>query len=221
MHPDQWLERWKQNRIGFHESSVNPYLPRYLPRFDLKPGDTIFLPLCGKALDIAWLAEQDYRVIGVELSEIAIESFFAEHELRYQQFESDGFILRTSGNISLIQGDYFSLRAEHLVDCKMVYDRAALIAIDQKNRGRYSAHLRSITPPGADMLLVTLDYQQAQMSGPPFAVSKLETEQHYADHYAIELLEQNDVIDERPRWRDQGLTGLSESVYRLSRTISS
>ena len=220
MHPDQWLDRWKQDRIGFHESRVNPYLPRYLPRFNLKPGDTIFLPLCGKALDIAWLAEQGFQVIGIELSEIAIKSFFVEQGLAYQQFETDQFILRKSGNISLIQGDYFALQQEQLAGCKMVYDRASLIAIDADNRDRYSAHMRSIVPVDAGMLLITLEYEQAQMNGPPFAVLKPEVEQLYAAHYAIEVLEQNDVIDERPRWRDQGLTHLIESVYRLNNTVS-
>jgi len=220
MHPDQWLDRWKQNKIGFHESRVNPYLPQYLPRFNLKPGDTIFLPLCGKALDIAWLAEQGFQVIGIELSEIAIKSFFAEQDLHYQQFETDQFILRKSGSISLIQGDYFALRQEHLADCKMVYDRASLIAIDADNRDRYCAHMRSIVPVDADMLLVTLEYEQAQMSGPPFAVLKQEVDQYYAAHYSIEVLEQNDVIDEKRRWRDQGLTHLIESAYRLNKTVS-
>ena len=220
MHPDQWLDRWKQNRIGFHESRVNPYLPQYLPQFNLKPGDTVFLPLCGKALDILWLAEQGFKVIGIELSEIAIESFFSEQGIQYQQFETDHFILRKSGNISLIQGDFFALRQEHLADCKMVFDRASLIAIDAENRDRYCAHMRSIIPIEADMLLVTLEYEQAQMNGPPFAVSKQEVEQYYAAHYTIEVLEQSDVIDEKPRWRDQGLTHLIESVYRLNKAVS-
>ena len=218
MHADHWLDRWKQDRIGFHESKVNPYLPSYLSRFNLAPGDTIFLPLCGKAIDIAWLAQRGFKVIGVELSEIAIEAFFAEQELQYQQFETDRFMLRKSGNISLIQGDYFKLRKQDLPDCKMVYDRASLIAIDAVNRGAYAAHMRSIVPQDTGILLITLDYDQAQMNGPPFAVSREEVSQYYQAYYSIELLEQNDVLDEKPRWRDQGLTRLSESVYHLAVT---
>lgn len=216
MHADHWLDRWKQNRIGFHESAVNPYLPRYLSRFNLAPGDTVFLPLCGKAIDIAWLAQQGFKVIGIELSEIAIEAFFAEQELQYQQFEDDRFILRKSGNISLIQGDYFALRPQDLPDCKMVFDRASLIAIDALDRGAYADHMRSIVPENIDILLITLDYDQSQMSGPPFAVSVEEVNQHYQADYSIEVLEQNNVLDRRPRWRDQGLTCLNESVYHLA-----
>ena len=217
MHPDQWRDRWKQNRIGFHESSVNPYLCQYLPKFSLNPGDTIFLPLCGKAHDIAWLAQQGFKVVGIELSEIAIESFFSEHGLKYQQSESDRFILRRSGDISLIQGDYFDLQVQDLSDCKMVYDRAALIAIDAANRYRYCAHMLSIIPRTTGQLLITLDYDQAQMKGPPYAVPETEVDQYYESEYSIDRLEQNDVLDERPRWREQGLTALGETVYRLDR----
>lgn len=216
MHTDHWLDRWKQNRIGFHESVVNPYLPCYLPRFDLAQGDTIFLPLCGKAIDIAWLAQQGFKVIGVELSEIAIEAFFAEQKLPYQQCEYDRFILRQSGNISLIQGNYFELRQQDLPDCKMVYDRASLIAIDEADRSAYAAHMRSIVPQDTSILLITLDYDQSQMNGPPFAVSGEEVSQLYQAYYSIEMLEQNDVLDQRPRWREQGLTGLTESVFHLT-----
>ena len=216
MRPDQWLDRWKQNRIGFHEPSVNSYLCRYLAEFNLNHGDTIFLPLCGKAHDIAWLAQQGYFVLGIELSEIAIESFFCEHELQFQQFESERFTLRKSGYISLIQGDYFDLRREDLSTCNLVYDRAALIAIDESNRSRYCAHMLSIIPQATDQLLITLDYDQAQMSGPPFTVSNDEVQQFYGPAYRIDLLEANDVLDERPRWRDQGLTALTESVFKLT-----
>lgn len=215
MHPDQWRDRWKQNRIGFHESTVNPYLLRYLPAFNLNPGDTIFLPLCGKAHDIAWLAEQGFKVVGIELSEIAIESFFSEHSLQFEQSASDRFILRKNGNISLIQGDYFDLQARDLSDCKMVYDRAALIAIDAANRNRYCAHMLSIIPQYTDQLLITLDYDQAQMQGPPYAVTETEVHLYYESEYSINRLEQNDVLDERPRWREQGLTALNETVYQL------
>jgi thiopurine S-methyltransferase len=216
MHHDQWLDRWKQNRIGFHESTVNPHLRRYLPDFNLNPGDTIFMPLCGKAHDIDWIAQQGFQVVGIELSEIAIESFFSEHNLPYQQFESERFTLRKSGNISLIQGDYFDLQQEDLSACKMVYDRASLIAIDEANRSRYCAHMLSIVPQSTDQLLITLDYDQAQMQGPPFAVSAQEVRQHYESEYAIDMSEVNDVLDERPRWRDQGLSALTESIFRLA-----
>ena len=212
-----WYQRWQENRIGFHSSDINQYLRKYLPDFAL-PGDAaVFLPLCGKSNDIAWLADQGLNVIGVELSAIAIEAFFSEHELRYQSFESDRFVMRSCANIKLLEGDYFDLSSEDLQDCALVFDRASLIALTSQQRVEYSRHLNAILPQHCNILLVTLDYDQQQMSGPPYAVTATEVDRYFGNDFAIIELEQNDVLDELPRWREQGLTRLTETVYRLER----
>ena len=212
-----WLDRWQQNRIGFHESTVNPYLQKYLPAFSLPPGACIFLPLCGKALDIAWIAEQGYEVIGIELSQIAIEAFFDDNRLDYERFDTDRFGVYKSGNISLLQGDFFDLSNDDLGACSLVYDRAALIALSQAQRPRYYDHMLSIVPAVSNMLLVTLDYDQSEMEGPPFGVRAEEIYRYYSEAFSITLLESQDILDERPRWREAGLTALGESVFRLDR----
>ncbi len=114
MQAKDWKNRWQNNNIGFHQGETNAYLKRYIDLFKLKPGDRVFLPLCGKAHDIAWLAKQGFEVIGIELSSIAIEAFFSEFGMQYQRFESDRFVMRKSGNIMLFEGDYFDLQAEDL-----------------------------------------------------------------------------------------------------------
>jgi thiopurine S-methyltransferase len=212
-----WLERWQQNRIGFHESAINRHLQQYLTQFSLVPGATLFLPLCGKSYDIAWLSQQGFEVVGIELSGLAIEAFFEEHSLPYQTFESDRFILRKAGNISLYEGDFFDLRARDIGECALVYDRAALIAIDESQRANYCEQLMSIIPGSSNMLLITLEYNQSEMEGPPYAVSSDEVERSYAGAFSIELLEREDVVDIRPRWREQGLQSLYQAVYRLYR----
>lgn len=210
-----WLQRWQNNQIGFHEARVNVYLARYLERFNLQSGDHIFLPLCGKAHDIAWLADQGYKVTGIELSSIAVEAFFRTFKLSYQRLESDQFIHYDSDNIRLLVGDYFDLQVAYLEDCQLVFDRAALIAMDAANRARYGKQMINITLPGADILLVTLNYDQSVMSGPPFAVSEQEVIEHYQLDYKISVLEQQNIIDEQPRWRQKGLTKLIETVFQL------
>lgn len=210
-----WLDRWNENRIGFHEATVNQHLKNYLPQFAVPAGESVFLPLCGKALDIAWLSQQGYAVIGVELSQLAIESFFAENALAYDRVESDRFAIYTSGNIRLLQGDFYDLRDDDLSDCHFVYDRAALIAMELADRPRYYEHMLSITPRASNMLLITLEYDQLEMPGPPFSVPADEVIKNYQTAFSIELLEANEIIDERPRWRKAGLTALRESVFRL------
>jgi len=212
-----WLDRWKENRIGFHEAAVNQHLTTHLPQFNLPAAASVFLPLCGKAQDIVWLAQQGYEVIGIELSQIAIEAFFAENSLEFECFDTDRFSIYTSANISLLQGDFFDLRSQDLTACQLVYDRAALIAMELPDRPRYFEHMLSIIPTLSNMLLITLEYDQTEMLGPPFSVPTDEVYQYYADTFSINLLARNDVIDERPRWRKVGLTALSESVFRLHR----
>jgi thiopurine S-methyltransferase len=212
-----WLDRWQENRIGFHEGEVNRHLQNQLPRFGLAPGSCVFMPLCGKAHDIAWIAQQGYEVIGIELSSIAIEAFFDEQELEYQRFDSDRFGVYEARNITLLQGDFFDLRNDDLGACQLVYDRAALIAMSPTNRPRYYEHMLSIIPVVGSMLLITLEYDQSEMEGPPFAVLSEEIYRYYEKHFSITLLQSEDIIDERPRWREAGLSTLSELVFRLDR----
>ena len=210
-----WVDRWRENRIGFHETSVNQHLETYLPQLALPAGATVFMPLCGKALDINWLAQQGYEVIGIELSQLAVEAFFEENSLDYERVASDRFTIYTSGKIRLLQGDFFNLRNDDLSSCDLIYDRAALIAMELADRPRYYAHMLSIIPRASSMLLITLEYDQSEMLGPPFSVPTDEVYRSYGDAFSVKLLESNDIVDERPRWRKVGLSALRESVFHL------
>jgi len=212
-----WLDRWKENRIGFHESSVNQHLQTWFAQFAPPPGSTIFVPLCGKAQDLCWIAQQGYQVIGIELSKIAIEAFFTENSIAFERAENDRFTTYKAENIYLLQGDFFDLRKHDLGACELVYDRAALIALEHDDRPRYYEHMQSIMPASCNMLLITLEYDQAEMRGPPFSVPTDEVLQRYQDAFTIQLLEARDIVDHGPRWRKVGLTSLNESVFSLVR----
>jgi len=217
MQEKDWLIRWQKNQIGFHDAEVNSYLKQYILASELKPGDTIFLPLCGKSADITWLADQGFHVVGVELSAIAIESYFSEQGLSFDRLESGQFITRSSGNIHLLEGSFFDLRDQDLGDCSLVYDRASLIALDQPTRIRYAQWMQSIIGNDTDILLVTLDYNQTEMNGPPFAVSTNEVMRHFDSAFQIDIICQTEIVDDSPRWRSKGLSSLVESVYQLGK----
>jgi thiopurine S-methyltransferase len=156
-------------------------------------------------------------VIGIELSQIAIEAFFEENSLSFERIPSNRFEIYQSGNITLLQGDFFELTDDDLQYCRLVYDRAALIAMEGDSRLRYYDHMLSILPQSCDMLLISFEYDQQEMQGPPFSVPTDEILQHYREHFSIKLLETNSIIDERPRWRKVGLGALQESVFSLTR----
>ncbi len=212
-----WLDRWKENRIGFHEASVNRHLQTRFAQLAPPPGSSVFVPFCGKAQDMCWIAQQGYQVIGIELSQIAIEAFFEENSIAFERADSDRFTAYRSENICLLQGDFFDLRRDDLDRCELVYDRAALIALEHDDRPRYYDHMLSIMTASCNMLLITLEYDQMEMRGPPFSVPTDEVLQRYKDAFTIRLLKVRDIIDHGPRWRKVGLTALNESVFSLVR----
>ena len=215
MQPEFWQKRWALNQIGFHQADVNPYLQRYWPQLGLKDEARVLVPLCGKSLDLVWLAGQGYRVLGVELSEKAVEDFFAEQQLTPRITERGVFKVYEAGPIALWCGDFFALTAADVADCAALYDRAALIALPPSMREQYVALLMRIVPADCEGLLITLDYEQAQLAGPPFAVKDDEVQALLGDRWQLEVLEVRDILGESWKFLQGGVTRLDERVYRL------
>ncbi|WP_236178069.1 thiopurine S-methyltransferase [Pseudomonas sputi] len=216
MQPEFWHKKWELNQIGFHQPEVNPYLQRHWPDLALPAQARVLVPLCGKSLDLLWLAGQGYRVLGVELSQRAVEDFFREQQLQAQISEEGGFKVYRGGAIELWCGDFFALSASDVADCTGLYDRAALIALPAPMRERYVTHLLGILPVGLRGLLITLDYDQAQMPGPPFAVEDSEVQRLFGGDWQVQALGEQDVLSESGKFLQAGVTRLEERVYRLT-----
>jgi thiopurine S-methyltransferase len=214
MKPEFWHQRWESNQIGFHEGQVNAYLAPHYAQLSLAPGQAVFVPLCGKSVDLRWLADQGAHVLGVELSPIAVESFFAEQGLTPRTRKEGAFAVWESGPIRVLCGDYFALTPAELAGVHAVYDRAALIALPPERRADYVAHLNQLLPGARRTLLVTLEYPQEQMQGPPFSVPEREVRLLFADA-RIEHLGTQDVLADNPRFREKGLTSLLECAYLI------
>ncbi|HDS1757652.1 thiopurine S-methyltransferase [Pseudomonas putida] len=213
MEPAFWHRKWADNQIGFHQAQANPYLQRYWPGLGLAAGSRVLVPLCGKSLDLAWLAGQGYRVRGIELSRRAVEDFFQEQGLQAQVRQQGAFEVWCSGEVELWCGDFFALRAEDVADCVGLYDRAALIALPPQMRERYMGLLSRMLPGGSG-LLVTLDYEQKLLEGPPFSVADEEVRRGFAG-WQVEEVEARDVIGESPKFLQAGVKRLVERVYRI------
>ena len=217
MQPEFWHERWRMGQTGFHQSAVDRNLTRYWP--DLGPAidSRVFVPLCGKSLDLLWLCERGHSVTGVELSTLALESFCMEHGIPAVRRTGDDFDVYEAPKLQLFRGDFFALTRELLDPMPAVYDRAALISWAPELRATYVQHITALTNPGTQTLLVTLEYPQEQMKGPPFSVDADEVERLYAPHHEIEALSRQDVLANEARLRSRGLTQLHEVCYRLTR----
>ncbi len=187
MNIDFWHQKWKKNEIGFHESKPNPLLVSFFKELKLVEGSRVFLPLCGKTLDIAWLLSNGYRVAGAELSQVAIEQLFMELGVE-PEITRFGKVSRYSERgIDIFVGDFFELSSDVIGSVDAVYDRAALVALPEEMRKKYTKYLLEITGT-AKQLLITFEYDQGLMDGPPFSLSSDEVNRHYKDAYNLKLL---------------------------------
>lgn len=216
MQPDFWHQRWADQQIGFHQSTPTPLLLKHWSALGIAPGATVFVPLAGKSLDMAWLAAQGHRVLGVELSQRAVDDFFAEHGLQPEVETTRYGVHHHAGGIELICGDAFGLDAELLRDCAGVFDRAALIALPPALRARYAGELYAALPAGCRGLLVTLEYPQHERDGPPFSVPESEVHALYDGEWNIELRERRPIPPEHPGFVS-GVSRVDTAVYALDR----
>lgn len=217
MEKEFWLERWARNETGFHEGEVNAYLQQYWPRMQAAQGTKVFVPLCGKAVDMRWLRDQGHSVVGVELSRIAVEAFFREQGLAAHQQALGKFRLFEADDINILCGDFFDLTREQLAGVTLVYDRASMVALPPSMRGKYAAHLLGLLQGGARILLIAFDYAQDEMPGPPFALSPQEIHALYGRYADIELLAEIDALPQNPRFASRGVSRLHERIYLLTR----
>ncbi|WP_130536789.1 thiopurine S-methyltransferase [Thiomicrorhabdus indica] len=187
MQADFWHEMWESGVVGFHQKEINQFLQDFWPKLELQGNEEILVPLCGKSLDMLWLKQQGHKVLGVELSQKALDEFLEENNLPEQPTNHPAFCGYELPEMRLLCGDFFHLSAEDCQDVKAIYDRAAIVALPPKMRKDYAAHLQEILPAGTKILMVIMEYDQSQMAGPPFSVKETEIAALFAD-YQIEHL---------------------------------
>jgi thiopurine S-methyltransferase len=217
MRPEFWHERWSAGRIGFHQSATDRLLSEYWAQAAAARGGRVFVPLCGKSLDLLWLRDRGYEVTGVELSDIAVQAFFLQNGIAARRRVTPVFDVYEAANLQLLRGNFFDLTTARLGPVAAVYDRAALISWSPELRAPYVEHITALTSAGATTLLITLEYRQAQMPGPPFSVDRHEVVRLYSRGHEIQELARRDVLASEPRMQARGVSKLVETCYRLVR----
>jgi len=216
MKKDFWLERWERKEIGFHQDEINSHLRQYWQELCLSSGSEVFVPLCGKSRDLLWLREQGHTVLGVELSALAVQAFFDENGYTPHHVTGNKFDQCEAHGIRILCGDFFDLCKDDLAEASAVYDRASLVALPPEMRERYVRHQLDILPPATQILLITFNYPQPEMPGPPFAVSAAEIAALYHGHAGVRQLAQLDVLAQNPRFQERGLSRLQENIFLLT-----
>ncbi|MGB0513503.1 MAG: thiopurine S-methyltransferase [Wenzhouxiangellaceae bacterium] len=207
-----WHERWQRREIGFHRDSRHWGLPGHWSDVVGDDRSSVLVPLCGKSLDLRWLAARGHAVTGLELSGQAIAEFFQHAGITPDQEPSDHATRWSAGPYTLIEGDFFDWRARE--PFRLLYDRAALVALPPSMRPRYLAHLHGQLAADARGLLITVEYDQNQMKGPPFAVP--ESELRDTPGFEFTLLERRDVLGQHAGFAERGLTALHEFAWRVA-----
>jgi len=207
-----WRQKWERGEIAFHENEANPFLVAHFETLNLEKGCRVFLPLCGKTRDFSWLLACGYRVVGVELSELAVNELFKELDLEPQISKTGKLVRYSAKDIDIFVGDIFDVSAVYLGAISAIYDRAALVALPSGIRERYTSHLMNITGT-APQLLISYEYDQLLMDGPPFSVNENEVKQHYGDTYQLKFVESKSVAGGL-----KGKVASSETAWLLQNT---
>ena len=215
MKSEFWHKCWERNSLGFHQSQVHPFLLEYFRPLMRESDQEVFVPLCGKSLDLAWFAEQ-MQVTGAELSEIACRDFFEEKSLSYKQ-DSIGLFQRFYvENLMLWQGDFFQLQAESLPEFDWIYDRAALIALPKEMQQVYANHLMSFMRSGTRLFLISLEFPENELTGPPFPIFDSDIKRLFSG-CNIECLASHELEDKQFAQRQFDVSFLIERLYLISK----
>lgn len=189
-HPDHahWKQGWRANQIPFHLPHIHPLLARFWPTLGLGSGQRVFVPLCGKSLDLMWLHQLGHDVVGVELSPLAVREFFKAARLRPQRHDQGELSCWTQQRLAIYCGDFFALTSRELQGVRAVYDRAALTALPEGLREYYVAHLHAILPADCHILLMTVEDLDDDERATDNMNSAAEIVALYTGYFSVELL---------------------------------
>jgi thiopurine S-methyltransferase len=223
-----WNQRWIEGKTGWHESRPNEFLVEHIARLNCQPGDAILVPLSGATLDLAWLARQGFRPIGVEWSEEAVRATFERAQFSAERTTlSESVELWHSDELAVLCADWFAVEPSHLdsatraMGCegpvRAWWDRASLIALPPESRIRYVDHLAELLSEGVRGLLLSLEYPPEEKLGPPFSVNLDEVQGLFSAGFEIQELACKDALARDPRRQAQGMTRMDERLYLLQR----
>jgi thiopurine S-methyltransferase len=202
-----WAERWAEGATAFHRAVVSPALERYA-RSLFPSGSKVLVPLCGKSLDLAWLAAQGFDVHGVEYVEQAARAFFAERGVEPRHA---GDTWSVSG-IAIQCGDFLTVDLPGPFGG--IWDRAAMIAVSVADRPAYVRRMRGLVEQGAVLLLESFTYESDTFAGPPFPLSHADVRASYAG-FQIEMLDEEDVLRTEPKWRERGARSATDTTWAI------
>ncbi|MEL7832963.1 thiopurine S-methyltransferase [Fodinibius sp. Rm-B-1B1-1] len=212
-----WQSRWRKDNTGWHMDMVYPPLPKLWKRLNIKSESRILVPLCGKSLDLHWLAEHSQKVIGVDVSHKALHTVMEKYPETFSQTSSHNFTVYKSSSLELWEGDFMKLPTKEITPIDLVYDKASIIALPPKMRPQYAQKILDLCGNTTRILLQTFEYIQEEMNGPPFSVDEKELQKLFGHNFRLQLMHEQSKLEELEPFQQRGLSSyLTEQVFYLT-----
>ncbi|XP_069814051.1 thiopurine S-methyltransferase-like isoform X1 [Dendropsophus ebraccatus] len=222
---EDWKKKWETKDIWFHKKNIHPLLAEFINEMqDGRTKLTIFFPLCGKAVDMKWLADMGHNIVGVDACEIGLKEFFAEHDIPYTEEAVAGIpgakvFKSASDNISLYCCSIYDISESVIGKFDGMWDRGAMVAVNPRDRERYATIMLSLMAKDCHYLLVTVEYDPKLHGGPPFYVPESDLENLLGPSCTFKLLKKIDALaDKQKEW---GLDFCFENIYLVTRKLQS
>lgn len=219
MSKNTWEDCWSVGKTFFHRSAYHPMLVEHIEKLiNGRSNLVIFIPLCGKSLDIKYLYDLGHTVVGVEGAKSPIEEFFGEHNLEFTKSDCpsvNGSVYKNGDNrIRIYHGDMFDFNGKDEVKFSGVWDRGSFGAINKTDRPKYVELLTSMVTEDCQYLLNTYDYNPEQFSGPPHCFTDEEMLGYWGHKWNITRIHYEDVNNDSKR--EKGVEYFNEQVHHLT-----
>nr|CAB3267192.1 thiopurine S-methyltransferase-like [Phallusia mammillata] len=210
-----WDNKWKAEKTMWHRNEVHVDLLKHEKLLDT---GRIFLPLCGKSVDLKYLAEKGHEVVGLEFSEKACDDFFQENGLQFTKRKLVDFAFfqyeAKELKITIFQGDMFDANKSLLGSFDAIWDRGSFVAINESDRPKYAKILCNILKPTGKVLLNSFTYDSTEFGGPPHSADRETVEKVFGSTFKVTFLDSYDYL--RPQLKARGITKMIASNYILT-----
>ena len=211
-----WQSRWQKGNIGWHMDTVYPLLPQICNHLGINSDARVLVPLCGKSLDLLWLADHCDTVTGVDISQKALQHLMQQHHESFVKDTSHGFSIYRSDSLVLWEGDFTKLPPEQIPTQHLIYDKASIIALPAEKREHHAEKVIELSDPNTQIVIQTFEYNQSEMTGPPFSVDTQELKRLFGHRFKLKCLHEQSKLKELQKFMRRGLSSyLTEKVFHL------
>lgn len=185
-----WLDRWQNNDVDFCQEAPNEFLVKHFCRFNINDSSVCLVPMCGCSIDMLYFLSKGIKVVGIELSEKAVLSFFSQNNIKYEIIEESDYKCYKGNDIEIYVADIFNLPkiAKNLPAFDIWYDRGAYVALPEDIRTKYSKMMLQVCSDNTQILLLVMEHDKKSQT-PPYSVTQAELIKNFSPNIEFELID--------------------------------